>query len=379
MTDHLEPSDAATPPNPDQWDAIARFLAGESSAGAAADIRQWLSEHPGDAQVVAAIDRLLPASGQDARLAQIPQAGTLPFGRPIDVEGALRRVHAQMETTVTGPTLPRVGELERRLPTRSAVSPKRSYTGAWWAAAAAVVAAVGFTQWRVGNEGAPAVAHIFSAPVGASDSVLLSDGSQVILAPGSKLTVAGNYGRGQRNVELQGEGQFTVRHDAKRPFSVRSGSAMINDLGTVFTVKAVEGQGVVVAVTEGSVSLMDMSPTGNTKAITLAAGDRGRLSTDGQLVSERGSVTPDESAWVVGKLVYRDASLAEVQADLRRWYGVELVVGDSAWRALPITTGGVVTELPEKMVDRIAAMLGGVVTRHLDTLYIDRSGDRSKH
>ena len=52
---------------------------------------------------------------------------------------------------------------------------------------------------------------------------------------------------------------------------------------------------------------------------TLQAGDRGRLRADGTVVSERGSVTPDEAAWVVGKLVYRDAPLDEVQADLRRW------------------------------------------------------------
>ncbi|MEO7359419.1 MAG: hypothetical protein ABI120_03760, partial [Gemmatimonadaceae bacterium] len=113
MTDHLDPSDSAIPSNPDQWDAIARFLAGESAAGDAADIRQWLSEHPGDAQVVATIDRLLPTSGPDVQLAQRPEVGTLPFGRPIDVEGALRRVHTQMETTVSGTMLATAGELDR--------------------------------------------------------------------------------------------------------------------------------------------------------------------------------------------------------------------------------------------------------------------------
>ena len=380
MTDHLDPSDSATPPKPDQWDAIARFLAGESSAGDAADIRQWLGEHPGDAHVVATLDRLLPASGQDSQLVQSPQAGTLPFGRPIDVEGALRRVQAQMETTVSAQTLTMVSEPERRLPKRTTVPPKRSYAGAWWAAAAAVVAAIGVTQWQANNDGPSTVAQTFNARRGASDSVLLSDSSRVVLAPGSKLTVAANYGRGQRSVELEGDAQFTVVHDAMRPFSVRSGSAMIHDLGTVFTVKAVEGKGVVVAVIEGSVSLSDMSPSGNMKAITLAAGDRGRLGTDGKLVSERGSVTPDESAWVVGKLVYVDASLAEVQADLRRWYGVELVVTDSVWRTRSITTQGMVSEPLDKLMGRLTTMWGeAVVKKSGDSLIVDRSGDRSKH
>lgn len=379
MTDHLDPSDSARSPSPDQWDAIARFLAGESSVGEAAEIRQWLIDHPGDAQVVAAIDCLLPASGQDAQLAQSAQPGTLTFVRPVDVEAALRRVHAAMETTVSAPTLTAVGEPRNaRLPIRTVVPAKRSYTGAMWAAAAAIVAAVGVTQWRSSAEGTLQVAQTFNAPVGASDSVLLSDGSRVILAPGSRLTVAANYGQGQRGVELQGAGQFIVLHDDKRPFSVRSGSAMIYDLGTVFTVKAVEGRGVVVAVTEGSVRLSDWSSTGNSKAITLAAGDRGRLGTDGSLVSERGSVTPDDSAWVEGKFVFRDASLAEVQADLRRWYGVELVVAENV-RTTSITSNGLLSDSVEKSVRNFAAAWGAVATRSHDTLFIDRSGDRSKH
>ena len=380
MTDHLDLSGSTTPPTPDQWDAIARFLAGESSAGAAADIRQWLSEHPGDAQAVATIDGLLPPCVQDARQAHGPQAGTLQFGRPIDVEAALLRVHAQMETTVSARTLTIVAEPERRSVKPTGVPPKRSYAGVWWAAAAAVVAAVGVSQWRASNEGTPAAPLIFIAHIGSRDSVILSDGSRVILAPGSKLTVAANYGQGQRNVELQGDAQFTVVHDATRPFSVRSGAAMINDLGTVFTVKAVAGKGVVVAVTEGSVSLRDLSPTGNAKAVTLAAGDRGRLNTDGKLVSERGSVTPDDSAWVVGKLVYRDASLAEVQADLRRWFRVELVVSDSAWRGRSIQAQALTTEPVEKFVERLTTMWGAPpATKSGDTLFVDRLGDRSKH
>ena len=386
MTDHLDPSDSATSHGPDHWDAISRFLAGESSAGDAAEIRQWLGEHPADAHVVAALDRLLPAGGLDAQLAQSTQAGTLTFGRPVDVEGALRRVHAQMETTVSAPAL-MVGDRRKALLAEARskgasgpLAPDRTYTRLLWAAAAAVVAAVGVTQWRSRDEGTPTVAQTFNAPVGASDSVLLADGSRVILAPGSNLTVAANYGQGQRGVELEGAAQFTVLHDDKRPFTVRSGSAMIYDLGTVFTVKAVEGRGVVVAVTEGSVRLSDVSTTGTTRSITLAAGDRGRLGTDGTLVSERGSVTPDESAWVVGKLVYTDASLAEVQADLRRWYGVELVVNDSAWRARSIQSHAFTSEPVEKFVERLTNMWGALpATRSHDTLFVDRSGDRFKH
>ncbi|MEP6832028.1 MAG: FecR domain-containing protein [Gemmatimonas sp.] len=386
MTDHLDPSDPASSPSPDQWDALGRFLAGESSAGDAADIRQWLSEHPGDAQVVATLDGLLPPSAQDFQLAPNRAEGTLQFGRPIDVEGALKRVHAQMETTGSSLSLtaiaePRFGAPRKIRAADRAVAPgKRSWSRAIGiAAAAAAAAAVGITQWPSGKAIADAAPQVYTASAGSSDSVLLSDSSRVILAPGSQLTVASAYGRGNRAVQLQGTAQFTVRHDAKRPFSVRSGAAIINDLGTVFTVKADGGKGLVVAVTEGSVSMSDSSAAGRTKAITLAAGDRGRLRTDGTLVTERGSVTPDESAWVVGKLVYVDAPWAEVKADLEHWYGVKLVVADSLSEHSINTQILVRSETVEKVVQRLAASWSAVVTKRADTLFVERSGDRQKH
>src|SRR5687767_15349317 len=45
-----------TSPNAPDWDAIARYLAGESSASEAEAVRQWLEAHPGDAKAIAALD-----------------------------------------------------------------------------------------------------------------------------------------------------------------------------------------------------------------------------------------------------------------------------------------------------------------------------------
>ncbi|MEO7997258.1 MAG: FecR domain-containing protein [Gemmatimonadaceae bacterium] len=381
MTDHPRPSDPAN--TPDQWDAIARFLAGEASAGEAADARLWLSEHPDDARVVASLDALLPPSIADAQLADTAAGGNaagsaLPFGRPIDVESALRRVHAQMLTTSTAPALTVSRQARSNRTPAIAMKRPHSWSKVGWAAAAALVAGVAVTNWRSGLKTEAAVLT-YNTPVGTSDSVVLSDGSKVILAAGSRLIVAANYGNGQRNVELQGAGQFTVKHDARRPFSVRSGSAVIRDLGTTFTVKAVDGAGVVVAVSEGSVSLSDSTATHVGAAVNLLAGDRGRLRADGTVLSERGSVTPDEAAWVVGKLVYRDAPLAEVQADLRRWYGVELIVRDPTLATPTITTQGATNEPAVKLAEKLAFSWGGVVIQRGDTLFVERSGDRPKH
>src|SRR5688572_29381381 len=103
MTDQPTPPDSTRAP--DQWEAIASFLAGEGSAGESADVRQWLIEHPDDAHVVASLEKLLPTPSPEPQGEGNTGAGTLAFGRPIDVEGALRRVHANMETPPVAATL----------------------------------------------------------------------------------------------------------------------------------------------------------------------------------------------------------------------------------------------------------------------------------
>lgn len=383
MTDHLHPSDsdaAASGTPPDQWDAISRFLAGDASAGDSAEVRQWLSAHPADAAVVTSLDALLPPCASDARLAGSLSGDTLAFGRPLDVQVALARVHAKMEAMSNAPVLPGAATAAKQATFLPGTSHKPRRRRVLWSVAALLVSAVGITTWRARSADNPAFAALtYSTPVGAGDSVLLSDGTQVILAPGSLLTVAASYGARERAVELQGAGLFTVKHDAQRPFRVRVGKAVIQDLGTVFTVKAVDGAGVTVSVIEGSVELSDADSSRRHASANLAAGDRGRLLANGTIVSERGAVTPEESGWVRGRLVYRDAPLAEVQADLRRWYGVELVVRDSAWRGLSITTDALASEPVSRIVDRLAASWGATASRRGDTLFVDRPGGTPRH
>lgn len=377
MTDHLPPTDAANDPDP--WDAIARFLAGESTPAEAAEVRRWLAEHPGDAAVVASLDRLLPPLAFTGALSTDSAAPAL------DVDAALRRVHAridQPEATVT-PLRPREPRVVRTAPLRAAAAAP-SAARRWWrsgslAAAAAIIGFVGLTSWNRSHAPVATVAVTYDTKVGARDSVTLPDSSRVVLAPGSRLVVAANYGVDRRDVELVGAGQFTVRHDPKHPFTVRAGSAIIRDIGTVFAVKASAGADVTVAVTEGAVALSDSNASHKASTVELKAGDRGRLRADGTILAEAGVVTSDEVSWVHGTLRYVDAPLAEVEADLARWYGVVLVVRDSEWLSRKLNTYGSETEGKDKIIERIAAVLGGVVTQRGDTAFVDKPGARSKH
>ena len=82
----------AAPPNssdaPIDWEALARYLARESPAAEADRIGRWLAEHPGDADVVAALDNAMHI------LALRDAPGRAPDDRPPDTAGEPNAWHA---------------------------------------------------------------------------------------------------------------------------------------------------------------------------------------------------------------------------------------------------------------------------------------------
>jgi len=305
-----EDLDPGTTDGAADWETLARFLAGESPVREADAVRAWLARAPERQAVLGALDRALDHAAAPA-----------PAG--VDVEAALRRVRARMDAPAT-PVIP----LRRPPSTRSAL---RRWQAPALRAAAAVLLLIGgaFLFWRMtrGTPGSPALA-VYSTGIGARDSVRLPDGTRVLLGPESRLTLSGGYGERAREVALQGEAMFHVPHDAARPFVVRAGEARVRDIGTAFTVETDPAAGVRVVVTEGAVALRAAESAGDEEMV-LRRGERGVLPRGGT-TPERAAATDDDLAWTRGRLVFRDATLAEVSAELRRWYGMEVRADDPA-------------------------------------------------
>ncbi|HKW47349.1 MAG TPA: FecR domain-containing protein [Gemmatimonadaceae bacterium] len=324
------------PSTPIDWEAIARFLAGESSPAESERVARWLDEHAADAELVAALDKAMATL-------------VLPEAADVDVEGALRTVIARRDAPVP------IKERKKRN-TRTTVSPWRMVT--LLAAAAVVILAARALLERKGNAttSPPIVggdnARVFTTAVGKRDSVHLRDGGRVILGPGSQLIVAAGYGVDQRvrEVELHGEAYFDVVHDTTRPFLVRAGKAMVRDVGTSFDVRNDSGSRVRVVVTSGSVTL---SSTASADSIVLSAGDVGAVQTDGRVSAQHGTPIASYLAWMRDSLIFREAPMSEVSSNLRRWYGVSLHIEDSALarRHLTMTLAG-------DPLDRVLRMIG---------------------
>ncbi len=249
-------------------------------------------------------------------------------------------------------------------------------------AAAAVLLVAGVSLvWRASRppQGTPIVgqvaasSRIYRTAAGQVDTVRLADGSTVVLGPVSRLALGEDFGGKAREIGLQGQAYFDVVHDDARPFVVRTTSATLRDVGTTFSVKSDSLGGTRVAVTSGAVDVVATRGPAAPPTV-LHAGDRAEVSGERMRV-ERGAVTEGELSWTRGVLEFHDAPIAVVAQELRRWYGVELIVTDSTIASRRLTA--TFDRASADDVGRVlAAVLGGAVTRVGDTLRLGAAGTR---
>lgn len=365
MTDDREPQDLDA-----RWEGLARFLAGESSTDEERRIRDELAADPDRARLLTALDGAL------VRPDEVPLS-------PREVEAALTAVMARRALPVDPdrPASPDVVPLHPR-PSAQLRQMRSRWRSAGLRAAAAVLLVAGVSLvWRAtrpSNGAAPAarsavVARAYRTSAGQIDTVKLADGSTVVLGPGSRLALGDAFGARAREVELAGQGYFEVVHDDARPFVVRTSSATLRDIGTAFSVHSDSVGGTRVAVTSGAVDVVATRAVAAEPTV-LHAGDRAEVTENGMRV-ERGVVTETELAWTRGVLAFDDAPLGIVARELRRWYGVELIVTDSTIASRRLTATFDRTAADD--VGRVlAAVLGGSVTRTGDTLRLGAAGAR---
>ncbi|MEM9327391.1 MAG: FecR domain-containing protein [Bacteroidota bacterium] len=208
------------------------------------------------------------------------------------------------------------------------VSQSRVFWSRAWRVAALLFVVVGLSylfleleRGRTDGGGSAEVLVEKEADFGQKLTIELSDGTQVKLNSGSRLTFPKHFGQGKREVQLVGEAFFKVSRDEQRPFVVNTKRVQTRVLGTAFDVKSYDGeQGVVVAVREGKVQVSsERAPS----VVTLEADEmvvfRG--------VQPASKVRIQEDAvifgWLDQRLVLVDQSFNEVITTLTRWYDVD--------------------------------------------------------
>ncbi|MFI5233792.1 MAG: FecR family protein, partial [Gemmatimonadales bacterium] len=191
-------------------------------------------------------------------------------------------------------------------------------------------------------------------------TIRLADSTVVTIAPESHLAVSARFGEGTRELSLEGEAIFSVRHDAAHPFRVRARNALIEDIGTRFDVRAYPGDAAVtVAVVEGSVAVTRASGDSVTTAepqrpgIILAGGTVGTLDRRGRVLSVRAPDVARYLGWATGRLSFVDRPLPEVLATIGRWYDLDVRVNDARLAERRVNAE-FSTQSPSEMLDALA-------------------------
>jgi len=200
---------------------------------------------------------------------------------------------------------------------------------------------------------------LLSTALGEHKQFTLPDGSHVELNSASRLLV--NFSPRVRMTELEaGEALFNVTHDSERPFRVKSGHSVIEDIGTAFDVykkphstlvSVVDGR---IKIYPGIVPASHSSPNdgwtrnravgGNASRSEIHKGQQIELPEDsvGSL-HFRSSMSDAElsrlTAWREGRVefAYEGEPLAQAVDEFGRYHPAKFVFGDKALRKLSIS------------------------------------------
>lgn len=178
---------------------------------------------------------------------------------------------------------------------------------------------------------------MLSAVTGADDFTLvqtLSDGSVVYLSHDTKLSYPKEFVRAQRNVELNGEAFFDVAHNASKPFTIETETAIVEVLGTAFNVKSASKSSFELLVERGKVR------------VTLKANpEQSQIVVAGEVVTlvnnklNKYQTNVAVAKWRTNKMQFKDESLANIIKVINSNYGSNISVStpELASRRLTVT------------------------------------------
>jgi transmembrane sensor len=286
------------------------YLAGTSTAEEQPAIEAYLSAHPWARRRLDVLRRRIgdgdvAATSYESVRAHLLSRIARDVGVAPQFKGARLGLHERF--------VPRTRTLRRTLATR--VLPAAGLV-------AGVVAM--FLAYRAPKITSFHPGQVYTTYSGQRATVHLADGSSVILAPQTILTVAESFGRTTRAVTLTGEARFDVAGSHVAPFTVTTGAVVTRVLGTQFNVQRYPDDTVAsIAVMSGKVAV-----DGPGHSTTLTAGMMGRF-TDSTTVMAGAADATAAASWVDGRLVFTDVPVPAMLTALSRWCGCQFQLDDS--------------------------------------------------
>lgn len=178
--------------------------------------------------------------------------------------------------------------------------------------------------------------------------VRLDDGSQVTLAPESKIRYARRLAGSKREVYLTGEAFFDIHKDPSRPFFVYANELVTKVLGTSFTIKAYKtSKEVTVEVKTGRVSVFTQLDPDAKEKISNHELEGVVLSPNQKIIYARDQIRMvktlvEKPEIIVSKaktpqFIFEDMPVSEVFDSVGKAYGIDILYDEELLKDCPLT------------------------------------------
>jgi len=226
-----------------------------------------------------------------------------------------------------------------------------------------------------GNGGEPQASGAIEARVNnaANRYVILPDSSVVILHPGSNISY--HFSDKTRELNLEGEAFFDIRHDARHPFLIHTGAVTTTVLGTAFNIKAYKGQSVIVVVTRGKVSVSD----GHARKVLAVLTPKQQVEVNQvknvqqqtKVVSQQTVENNPQPDWIKADMQFDELPFTQLVDRLKSRYDVKIALKNPALGNCPITGRFTGTETLDQVLQIITSTTSTKYFKEGDKFVID--------
>lgn len=207
----------------------------------------------------------------------------------------------------------------------SAVIPARQFNrwkAASIAASLALILTLSWTLFSTDN-GSQRLQSVL-VPAGQRVQLVLEDGSKVWLNSKTKFSYPTSFGRGTREVQLDGEGFFEVARNEKKPFIVKTQKYNIKVLGTTFNVHAYSHQPDIfeASLLHGSVDVSQ----GSGSAAHIRLNTKEKVSVVDGVLKKVPIDNLDRFRWKDGLICLDDEPFAKLMKMFSLYYDIQVII-----------------------------------------------------
>ncbi|MDJ1499093.1 FecR family protein [Xanthocytophaga agilis] len=311
----------------ENFERLLRYWHGKSSPKEEVEIRQWLASEPESEALFDALKDYFETIRLEETTYDVSDKGYKRLSDKITDWEESVRVETDSVSVTKDATQKAMKSVSRKLSYKKIL------------ALAAVLAGFvfgGLYIWKIGAQASEQEKVVWMKKETGrkqQEKVALPDGSMVYLNVESRIKYNTNSFAQERTIYLEGEAFFEVTPDKKRPFRVVTSSLTTQVLGTSFNVQAYRNSmgsnygSTHVTVATGKVRVVDSVQA---ELEQLLPGDELIYDNTHHSVQTRKVDLSTIRSWQNKRLIFRDTPIAEIVAQLERWYDVSIVIDNPA-------------------------------------------------